>query len=71
MLADPPVDVEPRGAAAQELNNPQHHYLRPELYTRWRQHIMLDFSRAIGLDATAARSFAELRCARESPAVRG
>jgi len=45
----------------QELQNPQHHFLRPELYTRWRQHIVLDFSRAIGLDATAARSFAELR----------
>jgi hypothetical protein len=40
----------------------RHQFLQPELYSRWQQHIVLDFSRVIGLDATAARSLSEIRC---------
>ena len=44
-----------------QLQHNHHTHLQPELYTRWRQHILLDLSRVVGLDATAARAFAELR----------
>ena len=60
-LLPPLAHLSHTGGCSLSLSPSHYTQLQPELYTRWRQHILLDLSRVVGLDATAARAFAELR----------